>query len=264
MSLPRPMFIDGGAGRLFAVHWPGGGDETIVFLPAFGEEMNRSRRMVTLLARAVAARGVGLLALDPFGTGDSEGDFAQASWRQWLDDAGTGIAWLRARGQRAVPAGLRIGAALALAAARAERTERVVLWQPVLDGAGFLNQFLRIRVAAGLGAEGESVGGLRARLGAGETIEIGGMELVPAMAEALDRLRLEDLAGDWGGQMLWFQVGGVPAPAAALAERWRIGGHAVTQIQVAGPSFWAIEETALAPELVAATAAALAMPRVTA
>lgn len=254
------MFIDGTAGRLFATHWPGGGDRTIVFLPAFGEEMNRSRRMVTLLAQAVAARGIGLLALDPYGTGDSEGDFAQANWRQWLDDAGTAIAWARARGQRVIPAGLRIGAGLALAAARAERTERVILWQPVLDGTAFLNQLLRVRVAAGLGAEGENVGRLRACLAAGETIEIGGLDLTPAMAKALDRLRILDLAEGWGGQIVWFQVGSIPAPATALAARWRAGGREVTLVDLAGPPFWAIEETALAPALVAATVAAIAVP----
>lgn len=263
MTGPRPMFLDGTAGRLFAVHWPGDGRRTILFLPAFGEEMNRSRRMVTLLAHALAARGIGLLALDPFGTGDSEGDFAQARWEQWLSDAGTAAAWLRDHGQEVLWAGLRTGAALALAAARIERAGQVMLWQPVLDGTVFLNQLLRVRVAAGLGAEGDGVGGaegdgvggLRARLAAGETVEIGGLPLAPAMADALDHLRMEALVADWPGRILWFQIGG--GPSVTQARRWRPDGREVAVVQVSGPPFWAIEETVAAPELLAATVNAL-------
>ena len=48
--------------------------------------MNRCRAMVALQARAFAALGAGTLVLDPFGTGESSGEFVAASWATWGDD----------------------------------------------------------------------------------------------------------------------------------------------------------------------------------
>ena len=70
-----PVFIDSAAGRVFAIyHRPaegGSNGPAMLYLPPFAEEMNRSRRMAALQARALAAAGYGVLLLDPYGTGDS-------------------------------------------------------------------------------------------------------------------------------------------------------------------------------------------------
>jgi hypothetical protein len=74
----HPAFIDGSGGRLFTLYFApdaavsarGG----LLFIPPFAEELNRSRHMVVKTARALAAAGWGVLLLDLFGTGDSEGD----------------------------------------------------------------------------------------------------------------------------------------------------------------------------------------------
>jgi len=77
----EPRFLDGLRGRLFVVRRAPAADDRgidVVIAPPFAEEMNRSRRMMVLLAIALAERGFGCLAVDPFGTGDSDGDFADA------------------------------------------------------------------------------------------------------------------------------------------------------------------------------------------
>ena len=60
----EPLFLDGGAGRLFAVHVrpEAAARETLIYVPPFAVEMNRSRRMAALQARALAARGIGVPA----------------------------------------------------------------------------------------------------------------------------------------------------------------------------------------------------------
>ena len=79
---PEPLFIDRPGGDLFALYHPprrapqGG----VVYIPPFAEEMNRSRRMAALQARALAESGWGVLTIDPYGCGDSAGDFADARW----------------------------------------------------------------------------------------------------------------------------------------------------------------------------------------
>jgi exosortase A-associated hydrolase 2 len=267
------MFIDGPAGRLFAVYHaatPRSGREAgraVLYLPAFAEEMNRSRRMAALQARALAARGVAVLLLDPYGTGDSAGDFADARWGLWGDDAAAALAWLRAQGHsRLALLGLRLGACLALDVAMANDVDRVVLWQPVARGDVFLNQFLRIRVTAGLSRAGEAketTKALREGLTAGQVMEVAGYPLAPPLAAAIDRIRLADLEAPRALPVDWLEIGGGPtgslSPASqTVIERWRAAGIDVTVGTMGGEPFWAIEETTLVPELLTATAERLA------
>src|SRR5687768_8838655 len=52
----------------------------VVYVHPFAEEMNKSRRMAALQARALAASGHAVLQIDLLGCGDSSGDFGDASW----------------------------------------------------------------------------------------------------------------------------------------------------------------------------------------
>ena len=60
---------------------------SVLFLPPFTEEMHKSRHIVASQARAIAARGYNVLLFDLSGCGDSGGDFADATWQVWLQDA---------------------------------------------------------------------------------------------------------------------------------------------------------------------------------
>lgn len=259
---PHPFFLAGSGGRLFCVLYAHPrATWSALYLPPFGEEMNRSRRMAALLGRRVALAGGALLVLDPLGTGDSDGGLEGASWPQWLDDAGRALAWLAREGPAPAVAavGLRTGALLALDRARAHELPHAVLWQPVARGDLFLSQLLRVRVAAGLESGGrETVKELRERLKAGEVVDVGGYPVTPVMADALDGLLLRDLAEGYGGAVHWLQVsatpdGPVPPALGAVVAHWMRRRRDVTLEQVAGEPFWSIEETTLAPALLDAT-----------
>jgi alpha-beta hydrolase superfamily lysophospholipase len=85
---PSPFFLQTKNGRLLCVwHTPlDTPRRAVLHVPAFGEEMHKSRRMVALLAQTLRARGTATLLIDPFGTGDSEGDLEKATWELWKDD----------------------------------------------------------------------------------------------------------------------------------------------------------------------------------
>jgi len=261
----RPFFHEHGGRSLYFLHFPAPGGAArggAVFFAPFAEEMNRSRRMATLLGEALAARGLETLVFDCSGTGDSAGEFAAARWDDWESEGAAAANWLAGRiGGKVTAVGLRTGAALALAAARAPEAPvaRLVLWQPVASGQVFLTQLLRLRLAAALGdaTRGETTKALRERLAAGETIEIAGYDLAPAMADALDAIRLADVPPPEGCPAAWLEVaaaGGATSPAGrAVLERWRGAGAAVAEAVVEGPQFWAIQETTTAPALIEAT-----------
>jgi len=270
VPVPEPVFLDGPAGRLFAVHYapvahPPTGHPAVLYLPPFAEKMNRSRRMAALLGRRLAVAGVGLLVLDPYGTGDSEGDFARARWETWCADAAAALAWLRARGyEDPGVVGLRLGACLALAvvAAQGGGVSMAVLWNPVVRGELFLNQFLRIRAAAGIarGDGGESAKVLRQRLRDGQSVTVAGYPLVPQLAAAVGKLDLGALALGCPSPIAWFEVGGdtdapLPPAAAAVVERLRAAGIDTRARSVRGEAFWTIEETVVVDDLLEATTA---------
>ena len=267
-TAPHPVFIDGPNGRLLAVYYgprPLAGG-AVLFVPPFAEEMNRSRRMAALMGRRFAAQGIGFLVLDLYGTGDSAGDFLNARWSLWRDDVVAGLEWLSDQGANICSLlGLRLGACLAADIARdpARRLGRLIVWQPVLRGEIFLNQFLRIRVASEIdaatsGAE-VTTKSLKESLNGGNVLEIAGYQLHPELASALSTLRFVDLAEYCNLPIHWLEVAQEPcaplAPASATAVlRLRESGRQVSSQTVPGESFWVIEEPANVPALVQATA----------
>jgi exosortase A-associated hydrolase 1/exosortase A-associated hydrolase 2 len=265
---PLPLLLPGARGPLHALyHAPQGpphpaGD--ILLLPAFAEEMNRCRAMVAMQARAFAAMGMGTLVLDPHGTGDSAGHFADATWAQWRADLQLGLTWLRSHGQGCTSLwGLRLGAVMASQLARADGgIRRLLLWQPVLDGKQFFTQFLRIRIAAEMNLPDrvKTTGELRQRAAAGESIEVSGYRIGPPLAKQLDEVAFDAAAVASPTHTDWFEVlqgeGATIAPAAQQhAERWRAAGAAIEQRTVIGPAFWHVHERELAPALIDATTA---------
>ncbi|WP_243397819.1 hydrolase 2, exosortase A system-associated [Herbaspirillum robiniae] len=261
--LPRssmlPMFLPATPGARFCLyHAPAPGRACrggFVYVQPFAEEMNRSRRMASLQAAALAEAGFGVLVIDLLGCGDSSGDSGDATWPQWQADVLLALRWLRSQLQAPVGLwGLRLGALLALDVARMQphEVDALLLWNPVLDGKSFMTQFLRLRLAAGLtGAHGQGApaGGvkdLRAQLEAGQMLEIAGYDLNPALAHAIDALQASALTPP-PIPCHWLEVvrdaDAPPAPAqSAVLEQWHARQAPARLHQVAGPAFWSTPE----------------------
>lgn len=278
---PRP----GGAGRLFTLLYLPQGPVRglVVHAHAFAEEMNKSRRMVALQARALSAAGHAVLVPDLSGCGDSEGDFSAATWDGWVEDLALACHWLRQQTRDAAPAegrphtagqggppltlwGHRAGALLATqVAARLGDVSHLLLWQPPSAGKAVLQQFLRLAAAGDLLA-GQAVSGtaaMRQRLIAGEAVEVAGYEVHPALALGLEAARLEPVAGV--PRLTWLECspreGATLAPAAsATLAAWRSAGCEVQAHAVQGPAFWQTTEIEDAPALLQATLHALSAP----
>jgi exosortase A-associated hydrolase 2 len=262
----EPFFLKAEQGQRFCLFHPPAGAcrGAVLYVPPFGEEMNKSRRMAALQARDLAARGFGVLLLDLYGCGDSSGDFADARWDIWQRDLALGQQWLQQRlGQPVSLWGLRLGAVLALDYARnpVQPLASLMLWQPVQSGATFLTQFLRLRIANDMLSEDKEKGGgtkaLRDALRAGESLEVAGYELAPAMADAIESLDAAKLAVT-SCPVHWFEA--VPAdgrpisPAAAkVTTAWEAAGVAPQIHLVTCPPFWATQEITECAALVAAT-----------
>lgn len=270
MSRPPadPFFLDTSRGKRFCLYHPPAkpspkGD-AILYIHPFAEEMNKSRHMVALQSRAFAETGIGVLQIDLYGCGDSEGDFADADWEIWKQDISCARQWLLQQGFVSIHLwGLRLGALLALDCAR-EATQaftQFILWQPVLNGQSFLTQFLRLQLGnelvntdGGVKSNGKQ---LRERLNDGNAVEIAGYTLAPALAATIDSLKINQLT-TVNQTIHWFEIipqaGREQAPAGrAVIEEWQQAGVDVGLTLVPGLPFWATQEISECPELVIAT-----------
>ncbi|HEX8615476.1 MAG TPA: hydrolase 2, exosortase A system-associated [Telluria sp.] len=268
----EPFFLQTDLGQRFCLFHPPAGARcrgAILYVHPFGDEMNKSRRMAALQARALAAQGYGVLQLDLYGSGDSSGEFADARWDIWKDDLAAGCAWLSARLDAPLTLwGLRLGVLLALDYAHGARhpIARLVLWQPVQNGATFLTQFLRLLTANAMLADGgdiktpgKSTSALRAALLGGETLEVAGYDIAPALAAAIDTVDAARLA-PLGCPVHWLETAASAerplTPAVTrLADAWREAGVDLHLQQVTCTPFWSTQEIAESPELLAATSA---------
>lgn len=264
----RPFFLPASPGQRFCLfHPPVAGRPArgaILYVHPFAEELNQSRRMAALQARAFAAAGYGVLQIDLYGCGDSDGDFADARWHIWQHDLVLACAWLTRHADGPLTLwGLRLGALLALDAAAALAPSRLILWQPVLDGKAHIDQFLRLLLASQMVSADSEAAPARQRLAAGASVEVAGYTLAAELAAAIDALdALDNMALAPACPVHWFELTAASAAlaprAARVAERWRGAGVALDLRQVPGQPFWNGIEIVECQALLAATETACA------
>lgn len=264
------FFLPAEPGERFCIFHPSSRTDAnagFVYAHPFCEEMNKARREAALQARRLADAGIAVLQIDLFGCGDSSGDFVDARWEIWKRDLQFALRWLRDRVCGPLGLwGLRLGATLVADVARDPTlgVEQLLLWQPVVNGEQFLTQFLRLRLAAEMLADGpahKGVGKLRETLTQGTSLEIAGYELHPELAAAIDQLRLADfvpavkhvycleIARDSPPRLL-------PTTNRVL-EIWRSKGLDVRATAVTGEPFWSTAEVTECETLLVATEASL-------
>lgn len=269
MTVPQPLFLTGTAGPLFALHFAASGEQRrgVLVLPPFAEELNKSRRMLSLAARALQRAGVDVLLVDLYGSGDSGGDFSDATPAIWRDDLQRAAAWLAEQGVAHLDVlAVRGGALLMrdLTVPPRLKPGRIVLWQPMLRGALMIAQFLRLRVAEAMGAEqGARMADARLLLETRGRVEIAGYELSRELVAGLESITDPFAHPEGWVDWSWFELSGPGAtgPGAAaqrLIARLRERGLRVNAAVIEGEPFWATPEIAVVPALIDATVEALA------
>lgn len=156
----------------------------IIVCAPLGEEMLWSRRVLVTFARELADNGYAVLRFDYRGEGDSDGWFEESSVTSRLADTSLAIESLRSL----VPSiedvtlvGLRFGATIAaMAAATRKDISRLILWDPVTDGADYMQGVLRLNLMYQMALYRKVIENreqLVARLEEGQTINIEGYGL---------------------------------------------------------------------------------------
>jgi exosortase A-associated hydrolase 2 len=229
---------------------------SVLFLPPFTEEMHKSRHLVASQARAIAASGYNVLLLDLSGCGDSGGDFADASWQVWLQDATAAANTLMSLGAGHLTVwGLRLGALLACELSRSRSdVEKLILWQPTLNGEQQIDQFLRLRTVSSIVDNQKSFDrkALWNELRSGNSLEIAGYELSSRMALGMAKARLIDVLPDC--PVHWMEIGNsrnrkLSTASENVIRHWREQGGKIETTSLQGEPFWRIAEAGINTDL---------------
>ena len=114
------------------------GDAVLICSP-IGQEHVRTHFILNRLGRQLASQGMPVLRFDYFGCGDSLGNGIDASPKRWQRDIVDAYQELKHRtgARRVIGVGARLGATLLCATLHHLDWKKLVLWDPVCDGAKF-------------------------------------------------------------------------------------------------------------------------------
>lgn len=230
-----------------------------LIIPPFGEEMNKSRHVVAALAQVLAEIGHPAVVLDLFGTGDSEGDFSEATLDHWRRDIDCAIDAF-SNGHTVSLVGIRAGALLAAEAAVRHECKSLLLIQPFAEGRQQLNQILRLRVAAGIsGGARETTGELKRKLDEDGFLEVAGYSISAELANGLGSLSLANNTPSCVEDVRWLELVAqqdrpLMPQSKKLIDQWTEAGVNVDASVAVCDQFWATQELADCPGVIEAVA----------
>jgi exosortase A-associated hydrolase 2 len=210
--------MDSGGLRLHAtVRGPGRGPVAVMADP-FAEEKKCAHRVMAEAAEALAEDGLTVLRFDYRGTGDSEGEFEDASLGDWREDLRRAVEWARAElaATAITLVGVRLGATLAAEAAAEVAADALVLVAPIIDGRAYWQENFRRQLIKAKITEGEGASADELRRAAGEErFDLGGWVVTRRMREEIEAVKLP--AAEYGGPCVVVDVSARTTATAAMA-----------------------------------------------
>jgi len=158
--------------------------------------------------------------------------------------------------------GMRFGALLAekYCNEHSENIEKLVFWQPIINGAVMLNQLFRLRLAAdmiGANEKKETAQDLKNLLNSGVSVEIAGYSLNPDLYNAIQQEKITEenacrKAHHWI-ELVADDSRPVPAATKKLVEVLQKNNVPVHLSKVQGEPFWSLQEITIVPALIEKT-----------
>lgn len=195
-----------------------------VFCHPFGEEKLWAHRVMVSYARDLARAGHPVLRFDYRGNGDSDGDFAASSLTTAVEDVRTAMRQVRTLAQvdRVSLLGLRFGALVAACVAEDEpELRQLVLWAPIVDGARYMQDLLRINLATQLSTYKEvrqDREALVAQLRQGASVNVDGYDMMLPMYDEVSAMTLGKAPRRYAGRCLVVQADRQDRPQRELVQ----------------------------------------------
>ena len=236
--------------------------KAVIFIPPFGEEMNRSKRMYILCARLLANNGCYSFCFDLSGTGDSEGAWGDFDYPDWLENLKDVIEYVQAKNfQKITFVSLRFGALIALDALSNVDVpiEKCIFWDPVDNGEVYMRQLIRMKIAASMAEHSIKITtkDILEEFNSKGSVEIGGYQISNEIYKHVSQLKFVNTVDTAieKTSIHWMQTGKTEGRAKktfplSIKKEWaqQIAFHDVDDVR-----FWMQQETTIAPELLRQT-----------
>ena len=245
-----PFFFASHDRPLYAVHHAPdrerAGGVGVVIASGLGVEQLTVYRNVTLVARALAARGFPVLVHHPRGHGDSAGDWADVTLAGLTEDARAAGEELvhRAGVTRLAWLGVRFGALAAAGALVPGRDAALALWEPVERPADYFRSWLRGLLYSQV-SRGEkprfTVDELLAEIERGGRVDVHGYYLHRELMASAEHADLGAALATWHGPTLLAQIqtrARLAEPHAALVTGLETRGVRVEPVLVRQDPGW--------------------------
>ncbi len=260
-----PHFLESAKGRIFCIERIPEESlsltKMLLILPPFGEEMNKSRHMFSLLSEALTGIGVGVALLDFYGSGDSEGSSGDALIALWQEDTLIYLQYLQETyGCDIDILAVRTGALVFLGSKELVSTaHEVFFWNPILNGKQFIGQFFRTRLAADMmkktGAR-LTMQDIVDELQSDGVTEVAGYTVSKGLYKELSEM-VPDMTGVNGRErnLTWFEINPQPKSSLMPISEKYLGQLAEADWDIryylcVGDTFWSTQEISTAPDAI--------------
>ncbi len=220
-----PLFLDGPRGPLYGVHHTpepaADRDHGILFLPPLGQEYKRCHKPLQKLAQDLARAGFHVLRFDYAGSGDST-DLPDWSLDTWREDARAAMGQLRTRSGAGTFSAFAVRLGAGAAVALDTPLDQLVLWDPIGDGAAYLEELENLNERL--------LHRYRHSCRSGKTVRIPGDQLIghrfpDSMRRSLRAWTLDGSKLPPSRQALWVET----ETTAATADPTRLAGPLAAQ-----------------------------------
>lgn len=188
----------------------------MLFCDPFAEEKKCAHRVMVEAARAFCEADIGCMRFDYRGTGDSPGEFVEATPELWIEDIMAAARHLReVMGVTTLGLlGLRLGGALALAAAEsATGIDFLALWEPVINGRQYLTQNLRRSLIKSMLTDQEKFDAGEVRQSRQQDVyDFDGYLISAEMRNQIEAIDLLGHRPEWSGPTLVVNIGSREQP----------------------------------------------------
>lgn len=242
-----PFYFANGGRSLFGVlHRPAaqGTLPSFVFCHPLAEEKLWAQRVFVSFARQLAARGHAVLRFDYMGNGDSDGEFRESSLSTAIADVRRAVEQVREMtGTRLVSLlGLRLGATIAsLAAEDSADLRHLVLWAPIVDGARYMQELLRINLTTQMAVYKEirqDRDALVATMEQGNLVNVDGYDLTHRLYSEVSAVKLAAAAKRHEGPCLVVQIDRQPGRTSPELQQLAASYAGATLTAVQEEPFW--------------------------
>lgn len=242
------FFFPNGKYRLFGVLHEAKSNpkrEGFVFCAPFAEEKLWAHRVMLNFARILADSGYHVLRFDYMGNGDSEGEFEESSFDTMMSDTECAINALRKqiRGVESVNLlGLRFGATVAaLVAEKSDDINKLVLWEPILNGSSYMREMLRINLSTQTAVYKKilhNTDALVQTMKEGKTVNVDGYEMAWRLYEQIEKIDLLERRNAFDIPALIVQISRKETDASPLFVKLK-NRYSICQIAVSVEEpFW--------------------------